>query len=498
MHGRNPTREAIRTLIPFFPRLVKDARNLEKSMIHIAIVLACLTLASPGEYDIKDFGAKGDSRTNDRAAIQSAIDACHTAGGGEVVVPPGTYRTGTVVMRSRVTLRLANGATLLASKENADYTPAAKGRHFSLITADDVENIAIVGQGVLNGQATDEGSTGPVVVPDPLVRRDTIQIFRCKQVTLRDFTVLDSDLYAMEINNCDGALVDGITVRSNPLRPNSDGIVCPGSSNVRIANCHVATGDSGISVKRAADNVVVANCIVQSSTIGLKLGTESSSDIRHVHFSNITVKAPVGIGFYMRDGGSMEDVSFSSVSIDTPDRADVRRDIVPVQMDIQKRRPESPLGRIRDISLRDVSVRSTGTILIRGTPESPIENLSIDNLSFRVAAPAGLDSRSQPSGGERQTTVARDAKLKDRPTHLGSPTCMVLTFIDGLNLWSVRVFPIDEAREQSPRSAFEVFECREVTIDGKREETVNELHELLRTDWPSSLDGRKPGSSREK
>jgi polygalacturonase len=286
--------------------------------IPMAILLLMLVPVegSTAMFSVRDFGAKGDKQSNDRAAIQAAVEACSKAGGGTVYFPAGDYLSGTIRLLSNVTLQLDAGATLWASTEPSDY----EGRR--LLVADEQEHISIVGSGTIHGQGTaDYGSRWGV--PDrPPFRTGVLLFQKCRHVAIRGVTILYSDSWAVHLKRCETVFIDGVTILNNIHRLNSDGIDPDSCRDVHISNCHIVAGDDCIVLKStepySCENVVVTNCTLETTCTALKLGTESRGDFRDVHFSNCTIRdTPVGIGFYMKDGTTMERVTFSDISIET-------------------------------------------------------------------------------------------------------------------------------------------------------------------------------------
>ncbi|MHB1034341.1 MAG: glycoside hydrolase family 28 protein [Pirellulales bacterium] len=229
-----------------------------------------LTMAAvPGAFDVRQHGATGDGRSLDTAAINKAIEACSAAGGGQVVFPPGDYLSGTVHLKSNVTLVLEAGATLVGSKKLADYQnlnppavmPEAKWTrwHRALIVADGAENIAITGKGTIDGNKVfdprgEEKMRGP----------HTILLGNCRKVTIRDVSIRDSANYAILFE-----LTDDVEIRNLTITGGWDGVHFRGwrgqaCRNVTIADCRMLTGDDSIA-GRYWDNVRITNCVLNSS-----------------------------------------------------------------------------------------------------------------------------------------------------------------------------------------------------------------------------------------
>jgi polygalacturonase len=235
------------------------------------LTLLCLlsTLrAATGTFDVRDFGAKGDGTAKDTAAIQQAIDAAGRQGGGAVLVPAGKYLSGTIHLRSNITLHLEPGAVILASPDNADFDPyetlpfhsvsdaETTYFHYALVAAENVHDIAITGEGAIDGNRSKRG--GP----------KTIAIKLAERVTIRGVTVRNSPNYSISFWGCDNVVVDGVTV----LNGYADGIDPDSSRNVRISNSYVdayddaicpkASPSMGLDRKRAVENLTVTNCVL--------------------------------------------------------------------------------------------------------------------------------------------------------------------------------------------------------------------------------------------
>ena len=432
---------------------------MRKSRVILALLVIAAVQALPlpaGTYNVRDYGAKGDRAANDRAAIQAALDACGNGGGGIVVLPAGDYLSGRLQLHSDVTLLLEPGATLWASTDPKDYDGS---RH--LLMAQDAENVAVTGDGRIHGQGTGDLGRGRGPKELPAFRTGILLFENCRNVRIRDVSILYSDAWTLHLRRCDNVVIEGVTILNNYWRTNSDGIDPNSCRNVRIANCHIVAGDDCIVLKATepypCENVVVTNCTLETIATALKLGTESRGDFRNIHFSNCTItNSTVGVGFFMKDGATMEGVSFANLVIDTTTSSP--HAVAPIFMDIERRNPDSKIGRIRDVSFRDIFVRSGAGITVQGMPESPIENLSIANLTFRVVAPQDYSRRSKHVGGRRTTRDERDTLYVRQPSY-----CTV-AHVKHLAVENLRVLMADEDFRKYDRSAFSGHAIEDVLL----------------------------------
>jgi polygalacturonase len=231
--------------------------------------------ASSRIFNVCDHGAKGDGVTLDTAAVHQAVEACAKAGGGQVLIPPGRYVSGTIHMRSHVTLFLAAGATLIGTTNLSEYQPpsapsfmpqAKYGNwHRGLIVAENAEDMTICGQGTIDGHKVfdakgEEHMRGP----------HTITFAGCRKFTIRDVSIVDSANYAIFVQ-----VSDDVDVRNVKITGGWDGVHFRGTPdhwchNVNLFNCQFYTGDDSVAGSYW-DSAVISGCTLNSSCNGIRL-----------------------------------------------------------------------------------------------------------------------------------------------------------------------------------------------------------------------------------
>jgi Pectate lyase superfamily protein len=234
-----------------------------------------LSAPAAGRFDIREFGAKGNGQALDTAAIQRAIDACKEASGGQVSFPGGRYLSGTIHLRTGVTLHLDAGARLIGITNLTKYAqptppyfmPEAKwGKwHRALIVGQDIEDFAITGEGIIDGNKVFD-PTGEERMRGP----HTIAFVNCRRATLRDITIVDAANYAVFFQ-----VSDDVEVRNVKIVGGWDGVHWRGAPerwchNVSIVGCQFFTGDDAIA-GRYWDNTIIKDCLINSSCNGIRL-----------------------------------------------------------------------------------------------------------------------------------------------------------------------------------------------------------------------------------
>ena len=227
------------------------------------------------QFDLRERGAKADGQTLDTVAIQKAIDDCAEAGGGRVLFPAGRYLSGTIHLRTGVTLHLESGARLIGTTNLNEYRqPAVPGFmpearwgkwHRSLILGENVEDIAITGPGIIDGNKVFD-PTGEERMRGP----HTVVFVNCRRFTLRDVTIVDSANYAVFFQ-----LSDDVEIRNVKFVGGWDGVHWRGApqrwcQNVNIIGCQFFTGDDAIA-GRYWNNTVIQDCLINSSCNGIRL-----------------------------------------------------------------------------------------------------------------------------------------------------------------------------------------------------------------------------------
>ena len=230
-------------------------RKLFLFVITFAFCSLCLAQHSTVLYNVRDFGANGDGIILNTSAIQKAIDSCSIVG-GTVLFPAGNYLTGSLELRSNVTIYLQAGATILGSKSLSDYlphTPKLRSYNdiflkYSLFYAENVENISIKGEGTINGQ----GSAFKVTTtqkPERYMNRPfVIRFIKCKNVRLEGITLKNSPMWMQQYLGCEDLFINKIKV-FNHSNKNNDMMDIDGCKNVVISDCIGDTDDDGITLK---------------------------------------------------------------------------------------------------------------------------------------------------------------------------------------------------------------------------------------------------------
>lgn len=369
-------------------------------------------------YNVHEFGAVGDGIHNDAPAIQAAIDACSSNGGGRVVLSSNhIYKAGAIVLRSYVELHLEMGAVLKASDcledfnlfgaqssapegisvptyENCDYTGSPT---LYFLYAKDCEYVAITGFGKIDGSHEQffgtvtkwhiDGSFYPRV---PLLFLEHVS-----HLTLQQVTLTNSGFWTTHLIGCEDVLIDGLRILNDLRLANCDGIDPDHCKNVRISNCHIESADDCIVFKNTAhnmkygpcENIVVSNCTLISTSAAIKFGSESEAPFRNITVSNCTIsRTNRGISLMLRDGGSIENVIFSNIHIETRMFSKMHwwGEAEPIAITAVRRNPKTKVGHIKNLTFSNIYCRGENGILIYGEDSMNISDIYFDHVNVSI------------------------------------------------------------------------------------------------------------------
>jgi polygalacturonase len=386
--------------------------------------------APPRDFNILDYGYGLGNIGRNTAAVQSAINACSATGGGRVIVPSGVSLViGTIELKSHVDLHLERDSLLQGSPNHSDFTrfstlpvtfdKAPAPKLGVIVYADGAEDIAITGDGRIDGNdLAYVTKKGPDIYTCTELRPFAVVLRNCRHVLLRDFSLTNSPFWTLRLQGCDDANLDGLRIDGDLRMPNDDGIDIDWSSNVRIHDCNISTGDDCISLKtaplsggidRPCENIVISGCTLRTRSCAIALGCDVAGPIRDVVVSDCVVKdSHRGIGVRLSLGGSIERVLFSNIIIQTRifdpmwwGRGE------PIQVAALPWTKSSKLGVIRDIHFSNILCNSENSAVVFADEPGHIENVTFDRVSVHLTAPAHYpggqqDLRPNDNGGLRE------------------------------------------------------------------------------------------------
>jgi polygalacturonase len=398
-------------------------------------------------FDVKSFGAKGDGKTLDTAAINKTIDAAAAAGGGTVFFSAGNYLSVSIHLKSNIALYLDQGATIVAAETapGVAYDPPEPNQwdsyqdfghshfHNSLIWGENLENISILGAGKIWGKglvrsgnqsrtkeqnaalgnAPSDPRGGPFGYPNP---RDAVEpgwgnksisLKLCRNVIIRDITILHGGHFAILATGVDNLTIDNLKIDTN-----RDGIDIDACKNVRISNCSVNSPfDDGICPKssyalgyaRATENVTITNCQLSgydegtfldgtykrefrnqngtfSPTGRIKFGTESNGGFKNITVSNCVFDYSRGLALESVDGALLEDVTITNITM-----RDISNSPIFLRLGNRARGPKekTTVGALRRVIISNIVVYNADpkqASIISGIPGHPIEDVRLSNI----------------------------------------------------------------------------------------------------------------------
>ncbi len=359
-------------------------------------------------------------------AFRRAIQACHEVGGGIVRIPPGTWLTGPIHLRSHVKLCLEEGALVRFSTRFADYLPVVFTRwegvecynYSPLIYARECENVAVSGKGVLDGQGRawwhwkklqraaartlyDAQFEGVPVhqrvfgTEEAALRPQFLQAIDCRNLLVEGVTLVDGPMWTVHPVYCENVVVRGITVRSEG--PNTDGLNPDSCRNVLIEGCAFHTGDDCIAinsgmnedgwrVNRPCENVVIRDCTMSEGHGAVAIGSGMSGGVRNVYAHDCQVTGGdqgIRLKSMRGRGGTVENIRFENFHM-----AGLRQEAIVLNMfygsSTAPSRSDAPPA-FRNIHIRAVRCSSAGVaVAMYGLPEQPIEDVVLEDLRLNA------------------------------------------------------------------------------------------------------------------
>ncbi|KAH6678755.1 polygalacturonase [Plectosphaerella plurivora] len=336
------------------------------------------------------------------AHLQAAID---TPGPLHLLLEPGIHRLGGVRLRSDLTLELLKGAEIHFVSDYAAYASTsvrvvAEESDRGMLVADGANNISIIGEGRIFGNGAAGFTDGDDVEMGTWIakalRPRVIVLDSCRNVRIDGLRIDDAPLWTMHLIACDTVSITNVAVDNDRRMPNTDGCAIDGCTNMRIENCQFRTADDGIVLKttRRPDgsltgpclNIIARDCIVESNSCALKLGTESFSDFRDIVFEDISIeRSNRALGIFSRDGGAVDNIRFSRITVDCHDKPrGFWGSGEPLTINTIDRRPEEfPAGKVTGILVEDVTGTTEGAVNIVAERAGDISGITLRRVSLK-------------------------------------------------------------------------------------------------------------------
>ena len=489
---------------------------LSAAAIALALLLSPisrLTVSSPARsvdapvYNVKTYGAAADGKTLDTAAINKAIDAAAAAGGGTVYFPAGNYLSVSIHLKSNIALYLDQGATIVAANTSNDarYDPPEPNEwdkyqdfghthwHNSLIWGENLNNVSILGPGMIWGKGlvrsglqsrtqsqndalnaaranepkTPFGYPNPRDAVEPGWGNKAISLKLCRNVNIRDITILHGGHFAILATGVDNLTIDNIKIDTN-----RDGIDVDACKNVRISNCTVNSPfDDGICPKssfalgyaRATENVTITNCQVSgydegtlldgtykrefrnqngtfSPTGRIKFGTESNGGFKNITISNCVFDYCRGLALESVDGALLEDVTINNITM-----RDIANAPIFLRLGSRMRGPGTPpVGALRRVIISNVVVYNADArygSLISGIPGHDIEDVRLDNIRIYYKG-GGTKQQAALEPPEKETDYPEPTMFGEIPAY-----GFFIRHVRGLEMGAIRLsYARDDAR----------------------------------------------------
>ena len=455
---------------------------IKQKLLIFLVLIPALFIGSKFDtsvYNIKNFGALGDGKTLDSPAINKAIDEAASKNGGTVYFPAGTYLSVSIHLKSNIALYLDQGATILAAdpKNGYKYDLPEENKwdeyqdfghtyfHNSLIWGENLENISILGPGLINGDGLVRGGSqsrtkeeqealkgkapngreiGPFGYPNA---RDNVEsgwgnkaiaLKLCRNVILKDFSILHGGHFAIL-----ATAADNLTLNNLKIDTDRDGMDIDCCKNVRVSDCFVNSPfDDGICLKssfplgyaRATENVTITNCQVSgydegtmldgtykreykkyshhSPTGRIKFGTESNGDFKNITISNCVFDYCRGLALETVDGSHLEDITINNITM-----RDIENSPIFIRLGRRMRGPAGvPVGELRRIIISNIVIYNAApkSVLIVGLPEKDIEDVQLDNIKIYYKG-GGTKEQSTIKVPEDETGYPEPDNFGDTP-----------------------------------------------------------------------------------
>lgn len=441
---------------------------MKRSILTTVFFIITGTLYANGVYNIRDFGAKGDGETLDHISINKAVDVCANAGGGQVLVPSGTYLCGSIRLKSNVDLHLMPGATILAAPssmkayDESEYFGGPEYQdgghtyfHNSLIWAESQTNISISGLGMIDGNGLTKNDTeyeGAALGGSIGTGDKSIAFKSCRNAHISDITIYRGGHFAIIMTGCDLGSIDNVTIDTN-----RDGIDIDCCKFISVNNTKVnSPHDDAIVLKSSyalkkpvlCEHILITNCTVSGFEMGtlldgsykpakvgwgngrIKLGTESNGGFRNIAISNCSFAWCSGLALEVVDRGVMENIVVSNITMSHTNHYPIY-----ITTGRRNRGPEEnkAVSSAKNIKISNVIVDDADNfagIIITGMKGYPIRNVSLNDIYIQYKGGGSLLAKAYPE---------LDATYPE-PKHLGPTPAYGLyaRHINGLTLDNVK------------------------------------------------------------
>jgi len=471
---------------------VHPAHIMRKLLIG-SLLLIFHSLLNAKDYEITSFGAKSGGIDICTVAIQSAIDKASKEGGGKVIVPKGIFLTGTIFLKNNVELHVQKDAVLLGSTLVDDYQKV--NGDYALLIATDQQNIAISGEGTIDGQggklalAIDSLHHAGIMVDKgynyrrmrPGSRPNLVKMNRCQHVKITGIRALNAASWVLRLNKCEQLEIDRVQVESDVFW-NNDGIDIEDCKKVRIINSYINAADDAVCLKSNdpnsyCDEVYIANNTIRSSASAIKFGTASFGGFKNVTIEDITIYDTFrsALAFEAVDGGAIENIYVTNVfAVNTGNAVFIK---------LGHRNVNGLVGTIKNITIKglhvhipfgapDLQYNIRGPELpffhnpfpasITGLPGHLVENVTLEDVSISYPGRANEAYAHVPLW--RLDSVPESASQYPEFHMFGElPSWgFYVRHVDGLALKNVRI----SVRDNDFRPAYVFDDVKDLSLEG--------------------------------